>query len=62
MPPLASSGPIYIGAVVVPATLFLWWLLRAEAREAAHEAADETAREDEDAAGHAGERRGVSAP
>jgi hypothetical protein len=63
MLPLASSGPIYIGAVVVPAVLFLWWLLRAESREAAAEAKEEaTALEDEDAAGHAGERSSVSAP
>jgi hypothetical protein len=62
MPPLASSGPIYIGAVVVPATLFLWWLLRAEAREAASEAADEVAHTGEDPAGHAGEESHLSAP
>jgi len=62
MPPLASSGPIYIGAVVVPAALFLWLLLHAEAREAAAETSEESAREGEDAAGHAGEQSGVSAP
>jgi hypothetical protein len=62
MPPLASSGPIYIGAVIVPAALFLWWLLRADAREAAAEASWESAREGEDAAGHAGERSSISAP
>jgi hypothetical protein len=61
MPPLASSGPIYIGAVVIPAVLFLWWLLRAEAREGAAETREEaTVFEGEDAA--AGERSGVSAP
>jgi hypothetical protein len=48
MPPLASSGPIYIGAVVVPAALFLWWLLRAEARETAAEADEEAAPEEHD--------------
>jgi hypothetical protein len=63
MPPLASSGPIYIGAAVVPAVLFLWWLLRAEARDSAAEAAEEAAAlAGEDAAGHAGERSSVSAP
>jgi hypothetical protein len=62
VPPLASSGPIYIGAVIVPATLFLWWLLRAEARESAAETAEEAAREGEDPAVHAGEESGLSAP
>jgi hypothetical protein len=62
MPPLASSGPIYIGAVIVPAALFLWWLLRAEAREAAAEASEETAGEGEDAAGHASEQSHLNAP
>jgi hypothetical protein len=62
VPPLASSGPIYIGAVIVPATLFLWWLLRAEARESAAETTAEAAREGEDPAVHAGEESGLSAP
>jgi hypothetical protein len=31
--PLASSGVPIIGVVVGSASLFLWWLLRAEARE-----------------------------
>jgi hypothetical protein len=55
MLPLASaSGPAYIGAVVISAALFLWWLLRAEAREGAAEKAEEeaAAREAGDEAAH----------
>jgi hypothetical protein len=62
MPPLASSGPLYIGAVVVPAALFLWCLLRAEARETAAETTEEAAREGEDPGEHADEQSSVNAP
>jgi hypothetical protein len=44
MVPLAVSGPTYIGTVVVAAALFLWWLLRSNAREEADEQAQEQAR------------------
>jgi hypothetical protein len=44
MLPLAVSGPTYIGTVVVAAVLFLWWLLRSNAREEAAEQARERAR------------------
>jgi hypothetical protein len=62
MPPLASSGPIYIGAVVVPAALFLWWLLRAEAREAAAEADEEAAPAEHDQPTHDANGDRISAP
>jgi hypothetical protein len=42
--PLAVSGPTYIGTVVTAAVLFLWWLLRSNAREEADEQAEERAR------------------
>jgi hypothetical protein len=62
--PLASaSGPIYIGVVVVPAVLFLWWLLRAEAREGAEEEANaEIQRTGEDGAVEIDEGDCLSAP
>jgi hypothetical protein len=44
MLPLAVSGPTYIGTVVVAAVLFLWWLLRSNAREEASEQAEQRAR------------------
>ncbi len=54
MLPLASStGPAFIGVVVIGAALLLWWLLRGETRdeeaaqaeqEAARRGAHETAR------------------
>jgi hypothetical protein len=44
MLPLAVSGPTYIGTVVVAAVLFLWWLLRSNAREEAAEQAEARAR------------------
>ncbi len=54
MLPLASStGPAFIGVVVIGAALLLWWLLRGETRdeeaaqaeqEAARRAEQETAR------------------
>jgi hypothetical protein len=62
MPPLASSGPIYIGAVVVPATMFLWWLLRTEAHEAAEETEGEAASEERDRPTHEPDGKRVSAP
>ncbi len=48
MPPLASSGPLYIGGVVSLALAFAWWLLRAEARDAAGEAEEVAAHEEHD--------------
>jgi hypothetical protein len=45
MLPLAVSGPAYIGAVVIAAVLFLWWLLRANAREEAAEHDEEQRRD-----------------
>lgn len=42
--PLASaSGAAIIGVVVLSAGLFLWWLLRAEARDAPTEETPEDA-------------------
>lgn len=44
MLPLASvNGPVVIGVVVSSAALFLWWLLRGEARDQAAESAEEEA-------------------
>jgi hypothetical protein len=50
LPIASSSGPAFIGVVVIAATLFLWWLLRSESRDeaaakAAQEAEPETAQQ-----------------
>jgi hypothetical protein len=52
LPIASSSGPAFIGVVVIAAALFLWWLLRGESRDAAEaKAAQEEAvrRAEEDA-------------
>jgi hypothetical protein len=33
LPIASSSGPAFIGVVVIAAALFLWWLLRSESRD-----------------------------
>ncbi len=46
LPIASSSGPAFIGVVVIAAALFLWWLLRSESRdEAAAKAAQDAERE-----------------
>jgi len=39
--PLAISGKVAIGAIVVPSTLAIWLLLRAERRDEAREQAEQ---------------------
>ena len=56
MLPLASaSGPAIIAIAVISATLLLWWLLRAEAR-------DEETAEGEGKTAHESEQDQISAP
>jgi len=43
LPIASSSGPAFIGVVVVGAALLLWWLLRGESRDEAAAKADQEA-------------------
>jgi len=41
--PLAASGVLVVGPVAALSFLFIWWLLRAEARDAQEEADEQHA-------------------
>jgi hypothetical protein len=43
LPIASSSGPAFIGVVVIAAALLMWWLLRAESRDETEAKAEQEA-------------------